>query len=405
MKTIKGGITAAAGFKAAGISSGIKKSGKKDLALIFSGIPAEAAGMFTSNKIKAAPILVSQKQIKAGIAQAIIVNSGNANACNGSRGLKDAEKIIAETAKALGISRKKVLIASTGSIGVPLPVEKIKKGIRILSRNLSKKTGADAAKAILTTDTRPKEIAVELKIKGKAVRIGGIAKGAGMINPNLTFGNHATMLAFISTDANIKSKALTKALSEAVKDSFNMTTVDRERSTNDTVFALANGMSGCREISEGTAEYTKFLEALKYVCIYLAREIARDGEGASKLIEVRVSGAKTAIDARRAAKIIAGSNLLKAAVFGGDPNWGRIMAALGYSGAQLNPDKIDVSIGNIAVVKSGKGVSFNRAGAKKHLKGREVIIKVNLNLGKHKAKAWGCDLSYGYVRINARYHT
>jgi len=352
MKKIKGGITAPKGFKAAGISSGVKKSGKKDLALIFSDVPASAAGMFTSNKVKAAPVLLSQKLIKSGKSQAIIINSGNANACNGKAGMRDAQKMVDSTAKALGIPAKSVLVASTGSIGIPLPIKKIAKGITLLSKKLSYKGGKDATKAILTTDTFAKEIAIEIKIRGKSVRIAGITKGAGMINPSLV---HATMLGFITTDAKIKSKLLTKALTEAVKVSFNMVTVDRDKSTNDTVFALANGESGSAEIREGGPDYKKFFEALQYVCIYLAKEIARDGEGATKLIEVNVSGAKTLIDARRAAKIIAGSNLLKAAVFGADPNWGRIMAALGYSGAQLKLDKVGVSLGKVKVVKSGKG--------------------------------------------------
>jgi glutamate N-acetyltransferase/amino-acid N-acetyltransferase len=285
---------------------------------------------------------------------------------------------------------------------VPFPIVKVLRGLRGLVKAVSVKGGGDAADAILTTDTRRKEIAVEIKIGGKSVRIGGVAKGAGMINPELV--PHATMLCFITTDVKMESKRLSKALYGAVNDSFNMITVDNDRSTNDTVFALANGGSRC-EMRDGSREYKKFADALKFVCTYLAKAIARDGEGATKLIEVRVSGAGSAGDARRVAKTIAGSNLFKAAVFGADPNWGRVMAALGYSGVEFDPDKVDVSIGNIKVVKSGGGVPFKSALARKYLLGREVAYSVDLNQGKYRAVAWGCDLSYDYVKINAEYHT
>jgi len=403
MKTIKGGISAPKGFSAAGISAGLKKSGKNDMALIFSEVPASSSGMFTSNKVKAAPVILSQKLVKGGVSQAVIVNSGCANACTGKAGIKHAELMVRETAKALKIKAKHVLVASTGSIGSLLPVKKISKGIKRLPSKLSSIGGASAARAIMTTDTRPKEIAVAVRIKGKEIRIGGMAKGAGMINPHLT--PHATMLAFITTDAKIKPSLLSKTVAQAVRASFNMTTVDRDRSTNDTLFALANGMSGAPEIREGTGDHRIFSGALGQVCVHLAKEIARDGEGATKLIEIRVRGAKTSIEARRAAKFIAGSELLKAAVFGADPNWGRVMAALGSSGAQMKPDKVDVSIGKVRVVRGGKGVKFSHGAARRHMKGKEVVYTVDLNLGKHEAAAWGCDLGYGYVRINAEYHT
>jgi glutamate N-acetyltransferase/amino-acid N-acetyltransferase len=402
MKLIKGGITAPKGFKASGISAGIKKSGKGDLAIIFSEVPASASAMFTSNKVKAAPVILSSKLVKSGKARAIVVNSGSANACTGSQGLKDAQAMVDAAAKALDVSKKLVLVASTGSIGKLLPMKKIKKGIPKLAKKISKSGSSLFARTIMTTDTRPKDIAVEILLKGKKVRIGGAVKGAGMINPDLL---HATMLGFISTDAKIKSGLLKKALFEAVNDSFNMVTVDNDRSTNDSVFALANGKSGCSEIQAGTGGYKKFADALKFVCTYLAKEIARDGEGATKFIEVKVSGGKTLSDARCAAKAVAGSNLVKAAVFGGDPNWGRIMSALGYSGVQINPNRIDISIGKAKVVKSGKGVKFSTSSVLGHLKGKKILFAINLNMGSGAATAWGCDLTDGYVKVNADYHT
>jgi len=400
MKHIKGGITAPRGFKAAGISCGIKSSGKKDLALIVSNVIAEAAAVFTSNKVKAAPVKISKERIESGKVRTIIVNSGNANCLRGAAGEKDTLAMIKKTAKSLNISPKHVLVASTGSIAKPMPMRKILPGIVKLSKKISTKGGHSAAQAILTTDTRTKEIALKIKLFGKDVVIGGMAKGAGMIAPNL-----ATMLAFITTDANIKSGLLKKSLKQAVSKSFNMITVDKEQSTNDSVFVLANGLSGTKEIKDGTSEYKKFYEALEHVAIYLAKEIARDGEGSTRLIEVRVAAAKTESDAEKVAKAVVGSALFKAAVFGEDPNFGRIVSAAGGSGADINPDFINVYIGDNILVKKGVAVEFNEAQVKKYLKRKEIAVTVDLGQGSKNAVAWGCDLTYDYVRINARYHT
>jgi len=398
VKKIKGGITAPKGFKASGMHCGIKKSGKKDLALICSEIPANAAATFTSNKVKAAPILISMDHIKSGRAQAIIANSGCANACTGSEGLEDAGVMAKAVASALNIQSQDVLVASTGTIGSRLPLKNIMNGIRMLSKKLSHSGGGEAADAILTTDTRRKEIAVQLKAGGKTVTIGGIAKGAGMIAPNM-----ATLFSFITTDANIHSSKLRSYLKEAVDVSFNMTVVDKDTSTNDCVFILANGMAKNRNLGGGDEK--EFKQALDFVCTYLAKEIARDGEGATKLIEVRVSEAKSVNDAKLIARSVAGSNLVKSAIFGEDPNFGRIMAALGNSGADIKQDLVNVFIGDIQVVNGGKAVFFEHDLAKKHLKGDEVLIIIILGQGASAATAWGCDLTYDYVKINAKYHT
>jgi len=364
-REIKGGITTPSGFKAAGLAAGIKRSGKPDLALLYSEVPATAAGVFTSNQITAAPVLVSQKQIRSGLCQAIIANSGNANCQTGKRGLADAYRMVFETARALKIKPENVLVTSTGSIGHFLPMDKIIKGIKILSRKLSKAGGTQLAQAILTTDTRKKEIA----IKTNGFIIAGVAKGAGMIHPHL-----ATMQAFIVTDAVIERPALQKMLKQAVANSFNLITVDQCQSTNDCVLVLANGLSGRRLTAS----------ALEYVCTYLAKEIVRDGEGATQLIEVRVTGARNEKEARAAARAIAGSDLLKCAVYGKDRNLGRVFAAAGASSAKINPDKIKADI------RFGKKLS---------------LISCDLGMGRAEAVAWGCDLTEGYIRINARYHT
>ena len=328
MKQIKGGITAPKGFKASGMHCGIKKSGKKDLALIYSDVMANAAATFTSNKVKAAPILVSMEHIKSGKAQAIIANSGCANACTGNDGMEDAQIMAKAAASALNINSENILVASTGSIGSRLPLKNILNGIRMLSKRMSQSGGVEAADAILTTDTRRKEIAVQFKGGGRTITIGGIAKGAGMIAPNM-----ATLFSFITTDADVHSSNLKNYLKESVDKSFNMTVVDRDTSTNDCVFILANGKARNKAL-RGNDE-KEFKQALDFVCTYLAKEIARDGEGATKLIEVKVAGAKSANDAKLIARSVAGSDLVKSAIFGEDPNFGRIMAALGYSGADV----------------------------------------------------------------------
>jgi glutamate N-acetyltransferase / amino-acid N-acetyltransferase len=398
LNKIKGGVTAPKGFKASGMHCGVKKSGKKDLALIYSEIPANAAATFTCNKVKAAPILVSMDHVKSGKAQAIIANSGCANACTGSEGLEDAQIMAKAVASALNINRENVLVASTGSIGSRLPLKSILNGIRMLSKKLSPSGGVDAADAILTTDTKRKEIAVKLKAGGVIITIGGIAKGSGMIAPNM-----ATLFSFITTDAAIPSAKLKTYLMESVDKSFNMTVVDRDTSTNDCVFMLANGMSK-NKVLRGNDE-NAFRQALDLVCIYLAKEIARDGEGATKLIEVKVAGAASVSDAKLAARAVAGSDLVKTAIFGEDPNFGRIMAAVGYSGADIEQGKVNVYIGSLLVVNGGKAVFFDQNDAKKHLKGKEIMININLGKGTGVATVWGCDLTYDYVKINAEYHT
>jgi len=359
---------------------GIKRSGRKDLALIYSEVPAAAAGVFTSNQYKAAPILVSQKQIKSKSCQAIIANAGNANCGTGKRGIADAYRMVSETAKALKIDSRQVLVTSTGSIGKPLPMNKIVPGIRALAKKISKAGGRAAAEAILTTDTRVKEIAV----KAGGFTIAGIAKGSGMIHPNLapsTSSGHATMHAFITTDARVDRRLLQKLLKQAVDKSFNMITVDQCQSTNDCVFALANGLS---KYQVPSTKYQEFQKALEYVCIYLAKEIARDGEGATQLIEVRVTGARNEKEAREAARTIAGSDLLKCAVYGRDYNLGRVLSAAGASSAKINPAKVKADI------KFGNKLS---------------LVSCDLGVGRAMAVAWGCDLTEGYIKINARYHT
>jgi len=398
MKTIKGGITAPKGFKASGMHCGIKKSGKKDIALVYSEVPANAAAVFTTNKVKAAPILVSMEHIKSGKAQAIIANSGCANACTGSEGLEDAEVMAKAIGSALNIHGNSVLVASTGTIGSRLPLKNILNGIRMLSKRMTHSGGGEAADAILTTDTRRKEIAVQFKAGGKTVTIGGIAKGAGMIAPNM-----ATLFCFLTTDAEISSSSLKAYLKESVDKSFNMTVVDKDMSTNDCVFILANGMAKNKTL-RGKDE-KDFKQALDSVCIYLAKEIARDGEGATKLIEVKAAGARSAKDAKLIARAVAGSDLVKSAIFGEDPNFGRIMAALGNSGANVKQENINVFIGGIQVVSGGKSVFFDQNIAKKHMKGKEVLINIMLGNGTNMATAWGCDLTYDYVKINAKYHT
>ena len=371
MKKIKGGITAPLGFKAAGFAAGIKVSGKPDLALIYSEVPATAAGVFTTNQVKAAPVLVSQKQIKEGIAQAIIANAGNANCWTGGKGMEAAWKMATATASALKISPNHVLVTSTGVIAKPLPIAKIESGILHLLPRLSKEGGKDAAEAILTTDLRAKEIAVKV---GK-ITVAGIAKGSGMIAPGM-----ATMHAFITTDAEVEAKLLQKMLKAAVEKSFNMVSVDNCMSTNDCVFVLANGLSKAKVRSMNS----EFVKALAYVCEYLAKEIARDGEGASKLLTVKAEGAKSIQDARAVVKALIGSFLLKAAVYGRDKNLGRILQATGTTQAKVNWNKF----------------KFNWKMGKK-----EDKITVNLGAGNFSATGWGCDLTEGYVKINANYRT
>ncbi len=397
-KPVEGGICAPEGFLSSGVYSGVKKSKKKDLALIYSTSLASTAGVFTKNKVKAAPVITAQKVVKRGFAQAIVINSGNANACTGKQGMADALIMAKETADSLRIDVGHVLVASTGIIGVPMPMQKIIGGIWTASRRVKKDNSCSAAEAILTTDLRKKETAVNVSLGGgKKVRIGGIAKGSGMICPNM-----ATMIAVVTTDAQIAPKLLQKALSEAVEDSFNMITVDNDTSTNDCVIALANGQSF--EVTSGKS-YRAFLEALKSVCQYLAKEVARDGEGATRLVSVTVRGAKSKKDAALAAKGIAGSSLFKCAVYGADPNIGRVLAAAGYSGAEFDPDKIEVKLKEMLLVKKGMPVKFDHKKASELMKKDPVEVTVDFKQGEFRATAWGCDMTEKYIDINARYHT
>lgn len=400
MKTISGGVTAPRGFKAAGISCGIKKNQQPDLALIYSEVPAEAAGIFTTNQVQAAPVILSKEYLKKGKAQAIIANSGNANACVGAVGLEAARRMAAAAGKALDIPMDSVLVASTGVIGVALPVEKIETLLADKKDILAENGGAAAAKAIMTTDTFPKEAAVEIELGGATVRIGGIAKGSGMIHPNM-----ATMLGFITTDAKIEQTLLQKAIAAAGEHSFNRITVDGDTSTNDCLFVLANGLAGNKPITPESEDYQTFLQALTGVCLELAKMIARDGEGATKLVEIKVTGAGTEAEAVKVGKAVATSNLVKTALFGEDANWGRILAAVGYSGVKINPEQIHIYLGDLSVYQKGTGLVFDEAKAKEILSRKEILIKIDLGAGTEGASVWTCDLSYDYVKINGSYRT
>ena len=404
MKMIEGGVCAAKGFVAGGVLCGIRKNRtKRDLAMIKSEVRATAAATYTTNLVKGAPITVTKKHIADGFAQAVICNSGNANTCNAD-GIEVAEKMSAMCAEALGISAEDVVVASTGVIGQPLPLAPIAEGVPVLAKLLSREGGADAAEAIMTTDTVKKEVAVEFEIGGKTCRMGGIAKGSGMIHPNM-----ATMLVFITTDVAISATMLQKALSGDIKNTFNMVSIDGDTSTNDTVAVLANGMAGNAEIVCEGEDFAIFAKALNTVNVQLCRMIAGDGEGATKLLECRTYGAKNEAVAKTVAKSVICSSLLKAAMFGADANWGRVLCAIGYSGAQVDVQKIDVyfksSKGEIQVCKNGSGVDFSEEKAKEILLESEIDIVINLNDGEFYSTAWGCDLTYDYVKINGDYRT
>jgi glutamate N-acetyltransferase/amino-acid N-acetyltransferase len=399
LKQIPKGITAAKGFRAAGLHCGIKRK-KKDMALVVSEVPGSAAGVFTKNLVKAAPAIVCKERVSGGSLQAILVCSGNANSCTGRRGLENAYALTRMVARQLGISEDVVAATCTGVIGVQLPMDVIEAGIQQIAEIVSEDGFDDAAEAIMTTDTVTKQIAFEVEIGGCTVRVGGMAKGSGMVHPNM-----ATMLAFITTDALISAPALQAALSSSVDKSFNMISVDGDTSTNDSVLAIANGMSGCPEIMPDTPEFEAFAAALDAVCVELAKMVVRDGEGASKLIEINVNGAKSDQDACLVAKAIATSNLVKTAVFGEDANWGRIVCAVGYSGAAVDPNRIDVKIGGIKMCENGESLEFDEELASEILREREVVIQVDLNLGEGRARVWTCDLTYDYVKINASYRS
>jgi len=400
MKRIDGSITAVSGIKAAGVQAGIKTKDKKEVALIVAEKPVAAAGVFTINRSKAAPVYVCQEYLKDGIAQAIIVNSGNANACTGEGGMADAYKMAKITADELGIDEKLVLVASTGVIGKRLPMDKIEPAIKLATKSLSPDGGHDAALAIMTTDLVNKEIAVEIEVAGHSVKIGGITKGSGMIRPHM-----ATMLAFLTTDVNITSELLQTALRNSVDKSFNMMTVDGDMSTNDTALILATGAASNPQITSMNSSYQEFCAGLDYVTLELAKMIARDGEGATKLIKVVVKGAQNFEDAQKAARAVAESNLVKTAIFGMDANWGRIVCALGYSGAEFELSNVDVWMNDLQLVKSGMDAGFSEEKAKEIFKLDELSIISDLHAGDAEATIWTCDFSYDYVRINAAYRT
>ncbi len=394
-----GGVTAPRGFTAAGAVAAIKYE-RKDVALAYSDREASAAGVFTTNIVKAAPVLLTMEHIKDGIARAVVVNSGNANACVGPRGLDDARAMANEAAKLLGLPAEQVLVASTGVIGQPMPMDRVLSGVQRAVAELSSEGGHDAATAIMTTDTVAKEAAVTVELGGVKATIGGMAKGSGMIHPNM-----ATMLCFITTDVAIDSRLLHQALNVAVENTFNMVTVDGDTSTNDMVLVLANGASGNRKISDEDLDYVTFATALEAVCLKLTMAVAADGEGATRLLEVRVQGAATQHDARLVARAVASSNLVKAAVFGKDANWGRIICAAGYSGASFNPDTVDIYVGDIQVAKNGGGLPFSEERATEMLSGNQAVFTIDLHNGDSCAIAWGCDLTYDYVSINGSYRT
>lgn len=390
-----GSVTSAKGFLAGAVESGIKQRGGLDLAILHSERPCTAAGLFTTNTIKAAPVIISERRVRSGRAQSLIVNSGCANACTGEVGIADAEAMTEFAAKLLGISAHDVLVASTGVIGTRLPMERVRAGVERVALKVD--GGHELARAIMTTDTFPKEIALRVHADFGTFTIGGVAKGAGMIHPDL-----ATMLCFLTTDAEVGADLLRTCLKEAVDVSFNMITVDGETSPNDMVVLLANGFSGSK-VQPSYADI--FQNALKEVCLYLAKSIVKDGEGATKLIEVVVEGAVGVAEARTAARVIAGSPLVKAAIHGNDPNWGRVVAALGRSGIRVEEKRLDVYLCNTCVMRQGQPQLFDKHTLSASLSGKEVFVKVHLNLGSAKAVAWGCDLSEEYVTINSTYTT
>ncbi len=404
MNIISGGVCAAKGFTASGVHCGVRKSRtKKDLALIASSVPASAAAVYTTNLVKGAPLVVTKQHLADGRAQAVICNSGNANTCN-ANGLEIAEQMSELAASALGIDAADVVVASTGVIGQPLDIAPIASGIAPLVSALSQSGSEDACEAIMTTDTKKKEIAVEFTLGGKTCHLGGIAKGSGMIHPNM-----ATMLVFLTTDAAISPEMLQKALSGDIQNTFNMISVDGDTSTNDMVCILANGLAGNEEIVAEGEDFSAFMKALNTVNVYLCRAIAADGEGATKLLECAVTGAKDENAAKTVAKSVVCSSLTKAAMFGADANWGRVLCAIGYSGAEVDVGKVGVvfrsKAGSVELCKNGAGVPFSEEEAARVLHETEIEILVSLGDGEAKATAWGCDLSYEYVRINGDYRT
>ena len=407
MKQIKGGVTAAKGYEAASTAAGIKYQGRTDMALIYSQLPCVSAGTFTTNVVKAAPVKWDRQVVDSGAGvQAVVVNSGIANACTGEEGMEYCKETAEAAAKALNIDAAGVLVGSTGVIGMQLPMQKLVDGIQVLAGKKAEglQSGHDAALAIMTTDTVEKEMAVEIEIGGKTVTIGGMSKGSGMIHPNM-----CTMLAFITTDAAITKEALQKALSEDVEDTYNMISVDGDTSTNDTAILLANGLAGNQEITYASPEYETFKEALHMVNETLAKKMAGDGEGATALFEVKVVGAESIKQAKTLAKSVVCSNLTKAAIAGHDANWGRILCAMGYSGAQFDPEKVDLffesKAGKLQIIENGVATDYSEELATKILSEPEITATADIKMGDYSATAWGCDLTHEYININADYRS
>jgi glutamate N-acetyltransferase/amino-acid N-acetyltransferase len=407
MEQIKGGVTAAKGFEAAGAEANVKYKGRMDMALVYSATPCKVAGTFTTNVVKAAPVLWDKDIVEnSPYAQAVIVNAGVANACTGKQGMDYCKEESDKAAELLNIPSNSVLVGSTGVIGMQLPIDRICKGIELLvdAKSDSLEAGTTASKAIMTTDTVNKEIAVTIEIDGKTVTVGGMCKGSGMIHPNM-----CTMLSYVTTDINISKALLQEALSTSVVDTYNMITVDGDTSTNDTCLVLANGLAGNKEITQKGEDYDKFYQALDYVNTYLAKKMAGDGEGATKLFEAKVVNAKSKEDARTLSRAIVGSNLSKAAIYGCDANFGRFLCAMGYSGADFDQNDVELffenKVGRLKVFDKGTPVNFDEEAALKILKESEVTVFVDMHEGDAEATAWGCDLTYDYVKINADYRS
>jgi glutamate N-acetyltransferase / amino-acid N-acetyltransferase len=400
MEIVNAGVTYPKGFLAAGTACGLKKNGEKDLAIVVSEELAAASGVFTTNVVKGHSLKLTLEHIKKGFAKAIVINSGNANACVGEQGTVDALEMAESAAKALACSSKEILLGSTGVIGMKLNMPAVRSGIRNAVKALSSDGGHDAERAIMTTDLVPKEAAVELEIQGETVRIGGMAKGSGMIHPNM-----ATMIGVITTDANISHGLLNKALKNIVKKTFNRVSVDGDTSVCDMVVILANGLAENSGIVKDDFEYEKFEKALEKVCTSLAKMVASDGEGATKLVEINVEGAVDAEDAYKVACAVAKSPLVKTAIFGEDANWGRILTAVGYSGADFDPDLVDIYIGKLMVCRNGTALDFDESKAKEILKQKEIEITINLKRGGSADRMWTCDFSYDYIKINGSYRS
>ena len=407
MEIITGGVTAAKGFLAAGVEAGIKYQNRKDMAMVYSKTPCRAAGVFTTNVVKAAPVLWDKEVVESEWeAQAIVVNSGIANACTGKLGYEYCRETAGAAADALEISPQSVLICSTGVIGMQLPIDRICAGVETMVPQLNGdiESGHNAALAIMTTDTHEKEVAVEIELSGKTVTIGGMCKGSGMIHPNM-----CTMLSFVTTDAAISQELLLEALKADVEDTYNMISVDGDTSTNDTCLLLANGMAENTKITEKNADYETFTKALRFVNETLAKQMAGDGEGATALFEVKVIGAETKEQAKILSKSVITSSLTKAAIYGHDANWGRILCAMGYSGAQFDPEKVDLffesAAGKMQIIKDGVAVDYSEEEATKILSEPAVTAIADIKMGAAQATAWGCDLTYDYVKINADYRS